>query len=194
LNKKGQGIAIDLMAGVLIFIIIGSSIMFVWGDKSFEVEENLFENERIAMAERTLNTIVISKGLPTDWEKYIGTEEEIANNIKMLGLARRDRVLDKKKVEKFAELSNFEDNYAILKTKLLIGGNEYYFRILDPKRENVDEQIISAGESPTGNVVEIRIERAVIYSYHRDGVDEGDTNSQHEAIAELILYSSYWRR
>lgn len=192
MDKKGQGMAIDLMAGVLIFIVIGGSIMFVWGDKAFEAEERLFENERIAMAERTLNTMIRSKGLPLNWE------DEDIQDIQMLGLAKRDRVLDTEKVEKFVELSNLPENYAILKTKLLIGGNEYYFRILDPKSEG-SGQIISAGisledTSLQGNIVKIRIERPVIYTYHREGKDEEGEKNQHAAIAELTLYSTYYWR
>jgi len=63
-NKKGQGMAIDMMAAVLIFLVIGGSIMFVWTDKEIEAEERLFENERIAMTERTLDTMIKSNGLP----------------------------------------------------------------------------------------------------------------------------------
>jgi len=114
----------------------------------------------------------------------------------MLGLAKRDRVLDVAKVEKFAELSNpEEDTYAIIRTKLLIGGNEYYFRIFDPEREEASEQIISAGKAPGEKVTEIRIRRPIIYTYHRDIGDgyDPEVKSQHDAIAELTLYSPHWR-
>ena len=193
MNKKGQGMVIDLMAAVLIFLIIGGSIMFVWADKEIEAEERFFENERITMAERTLDTMIKSNGLPANWEEYEGTNSEIADNIQMLGLAKRDRVLDVEKVEKFAELSNLDDTYAILRTKLLIGGNEYYFRIFDPEREKMDEEIIIAGKKPAGNVAEIRIRRPIIYTYHREEEDEAGEKSQREAITELTLYSPYWR-
>ncbi len=190
MNKKGQGMAIDLIAAVLIFIVIGGSIMFVWENKKFEVEESLFENEIIAMAERTLDTMIKSKGLPTNWEN--GN----ALNIQMLGLAKRNMILDTKKVEKFAELSNSQEDYAILRTKLLIGGNNYYFRVFEPEKEKYASggTIISAGEKPEGNVVEVRIRRPINYTYHKEGIDEVGEKNQHGAIAEIILYSEYWRR
>ena len=75
LNKKGQGMAVDMMAAVLIFLIIGGSVMFVWSDKEIEAEERFFENERIAMTERTLDTMIKSNGLPADWKKYEGTNK-----------------------------------------------------------------------------------------------------------------------
>ena len=119
----------------------------------------------------------------------------VANNIQMLGLAKRDRVLDAAKVEKFAEIS--ESDYEILRTKLLIGGNEYYFRLLKPENGRMVEMNETlAGKKLSGNVavVEIRIRRPVIYTYHGKEDEEGK-KSQHEAIAELTLYSPYyWRR
>ena len=187
MNKKGQGIAIDLMAAVLIFLIIGGSIMLVWGDKAFEAEERLFENERIAMTERTLDTMIKSNGLPTNWEESGGTPAQIADSIQMLGLAKRNRVLDVEKVEKFAEIST--NNYAIVRTKLLIGGNDYYFRILDPDDMSAAIDDTTAGTAPGDDVIKIRISRPVVYTYTRP-----TGTKQYNAIAELTLYSENWRK
>jgi hypothetical protein len=178
---------IDLMAAFLIFVVIAGSVMWVWDNKAADAENSIFENERFTMAEKTLDTLIRSKGLPENWET--GAVE----NIQAVGIAKRDLVIDEAKADKFKDWSN--NDYAVLRTKLLIGGNDYYFRILDPETVAM---VFEAGTKPEGIITETTVRRPVIFTYNREsgeGKDEEGEESQHEAIAELTLYSTWqWRQ
>lgn len=192
IGTKGQGMAVDLMAAFLIFVTIAGSIMLVWGDKATDAENRLFDNDRFMMAQRTLDTLIRSRGLPENWETLADP-----NGIQAVGIAKRDMVIDSVKAEKFKALSGNENDYAVLRTKLLIGGNEYYFRILDPEKSGTGATVFEAGKKPAGNIeVEaIAVKRPVVFTYHREGKDATGEESQHEAIAELTLYSTWqWRQ
>jgi hypothetical protein len=184
---------VDLIAAFLIFVVIGGSIMWAWGDRAADAENRLFEGERYAMAEKTLDTIVRGRGLPENWDE--GEPEGII----VLGIAKRELVVDDGKADKLAEWSDSDDDYAVLRTKLLIGGNDYYFRIIDPKSA-LEIPLLKAGKEPGSDgestkVDSITVKRPVIFNYHREGEDEEGEKSQHEAIAELTLYTKWqWRQ
>jgi len=182
--------AVDLMAAVLIFLAIAGSIMWMWGDKATDAENRLFESERFAMAEKTLDTLIRSRGLPENWE----TGD--AQSIQAVGIAKRGLVIDKGKAEKFRDLSNDSENgYPLLRTKLLIGGNDYYFRILDPEQNGALATVLEAGKKQEGETDETLVRRPVVFTYHREGEDEEGEENPHEAIAELTLYSIWqWRQ
>jgi len=92
-RKLGESIAIDLSAAVLIFLLIGGSITWVWSNKATGSEGKLLENETRLMADRTLETLISSKGQPEDWKE--------TSSIDVIGLAKRDRILDEDKVNQF---------------------------------------------------------------------------------------------
>jgi len=180
---------IDLMAAFLIFVTIAGSIMWVWDGKAADAENRLFENERFVMAQRTLDTLIRSQGMPENWETVD------AQSIKVVGIAKRDLVIDKVKANKFKDLSTLD--YDTLRTKLLIGGNEYYFRIAGQTTTVNDQMttVFKAGKEPEDDVEAMTVRRPVIYTYRREGEDLLPLEENpHEAIAELTLYTAWrWR-
>ncbi len=75
------------------------------------------------------------------------------------------------------------------KQKLLIGANDYYFRLIDPDTGNVvrnrDGEYIRVGQEPDSTWLQAMVRRPVVFSYRKDGDAEA---APHEAIAELTLY------
>jgi len=126
-HKKGQTIIIDLFIAISIFVLlIGATDLQV---KAFQVTDLL----------------VKSTGNPGAWENNISSAA-------VIGLAESDRVLDRNKVEAFANISHNEG------VKLLnLGDYNYYFEIKD----------VNGGNLPNGDV-KFNVERYVSY----EGSDE----------------------
>jgi len=185
---------IDLFAAALIFLLIGSSIMSAWSNKEREAEARLVEEDMQMMAERAMETLTKTQGLPNTWEtlKSQGNPEWEAgeiDQISIIGLAKRDRVLSLSKIDSFIELVGLipylEENavYEISKEKLLVGNNDYYFRLMHASN-GVEPLGIEVGKAlPTGKAAErvehVRITKPVTYG----GV---------AAIAELTLFREIW--
>lgn len=98
-GAKGQSMAIDTMSAILIFLLVSGSLTWVWTTKAIEAENLLYESEIEIMAERAIDTLIRSTGLPKNWEKL-----EI-DAIEVIGLAKRDRILEEEKINKFFQLA-----------------------------------------------------------------------------------------
>jgi len=126
ISKKGQGIAIDFLFAVLIFLaMLNASIMLIDSNNK-TVSDKTVLNQLNANAEQTIDMLVRTDGMPNDWEMK-GIDE-----ITLVGLAKGDRVLEEEKVEKFVQLAATHSSidYNKLKSRLLIG-YDYYFKITD---------------------------------------------------------------
>lgn len=182
-GKRGVSMVIDLSFAVLIFLLVSWSLTGLWTGKASSLELQVYEDESILFAERALDTLVSSKGQPSDWETRPYSE------LKVIGLAETDRVLDEEKLRKFAE---FDANESNLNQKLLIGANSYYFRLIDPVNGNAVKnsygEYIRIGQNPSGQWLQSTVKRPVTFFYQREGETIAE---EHGAIAELTLYLPY---
>jgi hypothetical protein len=90
------------------------------------VADKAILNELNARTEQTLDMLVRTDGQPNNWQ------EKTIDEATMLGLAKRDRVLDSEKVTKFVQWASEyrSEDYNKAKALLLIG-YDYYFKISD---------------------------------------------------------------
>ncbi len=86
---------VDLMAAVLIFLLLGGGITWIWTNKTIEAEKRLLEQEMRIMAEKSLDTLIKSSGSPSNWEKAGQLD------VNSIGLSKRDRVLNEEKTSQF---------------------------------------------------------------------------------------------
>lgn len=105
IGARGQSLAIDSMSAILVFLLVTGSLTWLWTSKALEAENLLYEDEMEIMAERALDTLVRSPGLPENWESLKVDE------VKMVGLAKRDRVLEEEKINKLMQMSQEYEHY-----------------------------------------------------------------------------------
>ena len=102
-----------------------------------------------------------------------------------------DRALSRAEIQSIMLNGVFWDTEST-KQKLLIGANDYYFRLIDPDTGNVvrnsEGEYIRAGLEPDSTWLQAMVQRPVVFSYRKVGEAETALN---EAIAELTLYLPY---
>ena len=170
--KKGQGMAIDFLFAVLIFLLLLNAALSLWSSNSKSFEKEALLSELNARASQTIDLLIRDSGTPSDWEKR--TIDDTA----MIGLAATDRVLDEEKVAKFTEWTKtgngfWGEDYNKVRQKMLLS-SDFYFR-LSSEGETV---LAATAEAPTELQNEwwvINVKRIVNYG--------GEA-----AIAELSLY------
>ena len=105
IGARGQSLAIDTMSAILVFLLVTGSLTWLWTSKALEAENLLYEDEIEILAERALDTLVRSPGLPENWENL-----EV-DKINVIGLAKRDRVLEEEKINKLMQMSQEYEHY-----------------------------------------------------------------------------------
>ena len=128
MNKKGQGIAIDFLFAVLVFLLVlNASMILIDSNNSTATDKNLI-GELQSTASQAMDTLVRPEGLPTNWQNRSIDEASL------IGLAKRDRVLDSDKINTFMtwaeDYSDVTGDYNKVKT-LLLSGYDFHFKIGD---------------------------------------------------------------
>ena len=164
-GKQGQGIAIDFLFAVLVFLVLlNASLALIDSSSRSSAEKNTLA-ELNSRTMQILDMLVRTDGEPDEWQS-LGISQ-----VTVIGLAKRDRVLDVKKVEKFMEWA--AEDYNKVKS-LLLTGYPYYFRLSDYEGM-VLEETGRPGQQQRENSIESNVKRIVNYNGG-------------EAIAELTLY------
>lgn len=170
-NRKGQGLAIDCLFAALIFLLLLNSIIGLWQSNMAFLESENRASDLRQEAEQTLDLLVRHSGSPEDWEKKEWEEIEV------IGLAKRDRVLDQEKVERFSTLAGsfWDSDYNSIRSSLM-AGRDFHFTL---RLKEGGPANASTAEPPSdlqGNWWAASVKRVVKYG--------GDT-----AIANLTLYA-----
>ena len=172
-DEKGQGIALDFLFAVLVFLLVlNASLALMDSGNSSAADKSLIVDLQ-AKASQTIDMLVRTEGQPNDWQ-YKGIGE--AN---IIGLAKRDRVLDKGKVNKFvewgADYSDTSGDYNRARALLLIG-YDFHFRVINSSGEILKEAPSQETQPPKWeDMTAVRVKRIVNL--------DGD-----EVIAELTIY------
>jgi hypothetical protein len=169
MSSRGQGIALDFLFAVLVFLLVLNSVMTIIDSGTQSVSEKNLLNNLNAKASQTMDLLVRTDGNPNDWEKLD------LGDVVAIGLAKRDRALDEDKVGRFFELagSYSSSDYNAVKSLLLIG-YDYYFELEDSEGL-VLEQTGTPGDFRWEDMMQVTVQRVVNYN----GV---------EVIAELSIY------
>ena len=175
MNKKGQGVAIDFLFAVMIFLLIlNASMILINSNNEIAVDKNLIGGLQ-SSASQAIDTLVRTEGMPTDWQnKSMG-------EVTSIGLAKRDRVLDNDKVNTFVtwakDYSDETGDYNKVKI-LLLSGYDFHFKIVNSSGATLKEapnQNKPINPGSWDNMTAVRIKRIVNFN--------GE-----EAIAEFTIY------
>jgi len=171
LGKKGQGIALDFLFAVLVFLLVLNTTMSLIDSSNESVSEKSLFNSLNAKAMQTIDRLVRTDGQPNNWELK-GIDDATA-----IGLAKRDRALEDDKVAKFIEwtddYSDPNGDYNKVKSLLLIG-YDYYFKLSDSTGATLEETG-RPGQAARDQMMAVNVKRIVNY--------QGE-----EAIAEFEIY------
>jgi hypothetical protein len=134
-----------VFAALLFIVILGFSAI-----SYSNFAEKYFMNEGKAQLETSIvsitETLIKSKGYPTDWENNVP-------GLEVLGLAQTENILSLNKVNAFESISYNE-------TKDLLGvSGEYYIEI-----RSVDDQVFFSKGSELVNTSSVSLERTVFFN------------------------------
>lgn len=145
LNEKGQAVATDLLLGTTVFFAVFAILSGIWiNNAGIAVSERSFQ-ELEAKAVQTAEFLVKVQGIPYNWQS------QAIEEVNAIGLARKERVLDEKKVEKLQEWS-VGGNYSKLKEIMNVEGFEFYFKVSE----------FEGGFESSDNYNSIAIERFIV--------------------------------
>lgn len=148
-NYKGQIISIDLLIGIVIFLIVVIFSVSYWQTSLFNVRESLDRIDVQRLATQISDNLVKSPGIPDNWETS-------PTNARAIGLANHSHILETRKVANLTAL-----NYSTLLTRFGLEGANFFFQLTDQAKNN----ITSAGLLLTSNATQAAVvERNVIYN------------------------------
>ena len=174
MKAKGQGIALDFLFAVLVFLLVLNASLSFMDSGTRSVSEKSILNSLNSKATQTMDRLIRTDGEPNNWEQLD------LGQVTAIGLAKRDRALDEDKVERFFELTGeardySSQDYNAVKSLLLIG-YDYYFQLKES-----DGGVLKQTDVPIptdtkwDNMIQVTVKRIVNYN----GV---------EVIADLTIY------
>ena len=181
LGVRGQSMGIDLLFAIAITLMVLVAMLAIWGNSSAIARKQGSETQIREMSEKAMDTLVGSRGVPSNWEQYC------ENDTNAIGLAKRNMILDLNKVDQFVlrdSQSACGWGTSEIRERLYIADNNYFFRLIDPKTsltlQSEEAGALSAGIDPAQSELPHRLLQAKairIVTYNG-----GD------AIAELTLH------
>lgn len=149
---KGQMWTMDFAVSIVIFALMVGIVIFAWNysiqNSSDQVNLNILENDVIMISD----TLIRVPGMPEDWN---------ASNVRVIGLAEEENVLNETKVLQFINMG-----YTQIKGLFGIGNYEFYFEMRYPNNTVMEIGGISLnkGTDPIGQntSVVVPVERYVI--------------------------------
>ncbi|MDO8647382.1 MAG: hypothetical protein Q7R70_03130 [Candidatus Diapherotrites archaeon] len=148
LDSKGQSIFLDLAFGVFLFLLLFAFIYSQWQTNiSVASQESDFE-ELSSRALMSCDSLVSSAGTPANWFLLSS-----ADDINTIGIARKKRSLDDRKLSRFLSL-----DYNVSQQKLKLSGFDFYFHLFNSN--GID---FNYGVSPDSNKVVVSLRRIVDY-------------------------------
>lgn len=146
-EQKGQGILIDIMMALFIFIVILGYLTTVWTMNLSTIESNYLSDDMQRLAFQTTDLLVRTSGTPNNWETMV------IDDVNTIGLATSDRILDEQKLNRF---KNLGADYRKAKEIMQIGNYDFYFEL-----QGVDD--VNAGLMPMTEAQKVVVRRIVNY-------------------------------
>lgn len=106
---KGIVFSLDMVFSLLVFTGILIVLVWLWGVARSDIHDYVFRAERREKALRTSELLISSPGSPVYWHLF-----NVTGDLRSLGLAHEDHVLNADKIEAFCEA-----NYSVV--KILLG-------------------------------------------------------------------------
>ena len=145
-NKKAQITVVDFGLSIFIFTILVTVIVISLYNYHDRVAGRLEDEMIVASAVAVTDNFVKTSGYPNDWT---------IDDVKIIGLATRDRVLSQEKVDKFCQELEYDRARQIM-------GLMYHFHFSLSVPEAEFEPVQCGSEPIDANRI-VTIRRAVVY-------------------------------
>ena len=141
----------DFITSVVVFAVVFAVIMFAW---NYTVQKNAEKNTFKELQNKGLvvsDVLIRVPGNPQNWND---------DNVKSIGLAVRENVLNKSKVKEFVLM-----DYGKARAMLGLGNSDFYFRMeyLNGSLIEYEGVTLEKGVYPTGNTTIVPVERTVLF-------------------------------
>jgi hypothetical protein len=150
--KKAQIWSLDFVISVVIFMIVVIALIFSLNYTSVQTTEHISINQMGKTALFISDSIIRSKGIPEDWN---------TSNVKIVGLAEKENVLNETKVRYFLNLSEQK-----IKETLGIESYNFYVELKDIAGQTVQingDPAIKGSYPSNANFV-VPVERTVLFN------------------------------
>lgn len=158
MNSKGQFFSPDLAIALGVFIF---SLALFWAASNVIFDRVEIFNSRLEAdetAHSVLNSLVLSGGIPFDWEDHA------LGDINSFGLVHSNNVLDSAKIVRLVDMLNSSD-YNSVKYKMGLGKYDIMLNVKDSKGNVVlYPTYLSGGQTISGAVLNARYGRIVYYN------------------------------
>jgi len=126
--NKGQIVLIDFVFALSIFLLLFGTIYFYYLNNLGTFESEIKMREMRSLAEMSLDTLLNSKGVPTNWS---------ASDVTVIGIASNSKIINESKFSKMQALG-----YDALKQKLLFGKYDVLLKFKN------SQETITLGQAP----------------------------------------------
>jgi len=144
-REGGQVTSIDVIIAAILFIMMFLTLRgFFFGNLGVAQQDSAYLSAQVS-AQQALDALIKTKGYPTNWS---------AVNVQIIGLARKENVLDETKISDFLLL-----DYEASKALLALEGYDFNFEL--NATNPADNKSYGANPSATSKVVSLF--RQVVY-------------------------------
>ncbi|OYT54388.1 MAG: hypothetical protein B6U72_02825 [Candidatus Altiarchaeales archaeon ex4484_2] len=160
-NNRGQAFSVESIFAYLIFLIVFSSVIFLWNQSTANImqAEHSVEVQDLGMV--ITENLVRTRGIPENWTDYDYLSEDSDNlGVEIIGLADESRILEEDKVIAFMDMMNSSNNN-YTSHKWLLGLSkprfqlEFYFTITDLNGTlyNMSGRLLQTGRPPSEDAI-----------------------------------------
>ncbi|MFH1978469.1 MAG: hypothetical protein ABIJ92_04030 [Candidatus Aenigmatarchaeota archaeon] len=147
---RGQLWSTDFIVSATMFFTVLFLVIFVWNYTNTQGRERLEFNSIETLALTVSDAIIRTPGLPEDWN---------ASNVRVLGIASDDNVLNSTKVLRFVNLP-YSNSRALISQKY-----QFYFELRNTTGEIIENSgtNLTTGVYPFDPSIVVPIDRFVVY-------------------------------
>ena len=117
--KKAQVWSLDFITSVVIFLIVLVPLFFVWSYVNIQNQQQMLFDEVETLALSVSDSLIRTKGSPEGWD---------ITNVRQIGLASEENVLNATKVSYFLTMGSTDYNRT---RALLTYGYDFFFNLTD---------------------------------------------------------------
>ena len=148
---KAQVWSMDFIASITVFILMFSIVVFSWNYVNTQNAEKSTFNEIQTLGLDISDILVRVPGNPEDWNE---------STVTSIGLATRENVLDKDKVDRFISM-----NYSQSRALMGLPGMDFYFTLeyLNGTTIQYKGKNMTAGSYPVNASISVPVLRPVLF-------------------------------
>lgn len=144
---RGQVWSLDFVTSVIVFLIVFIPLFFIWSYLNVQNQQEMLIDDLETLTMSVSDSLVRTRGMPEGWD---------TSDVKQIGLAEEENVLNSTKVSHFLSMGTSEYNRT---RAILTGGYDFFFNLTDVN----GTQLGAIGSKPPDRMT-IPIERYCLHS------------------------------